>query len=237
MAAIEDSEGNTAEKNLTDQTFMAGVTSDIDLTDLTFYVLKVGDYVYKDGTTGTEFVAHNTVAKVFWLGDPTEQDTQLGVDYSYCTHGLAYKIDDEGSIEIIPDTYGTAPATTWGAVTSTIITYDNYSSYTNENNIHGYSNTVAIKTDAKDGFISAVSPELPVIEEKTSSWYIPSIGEIKEINNIYPDVFGIKQLWTSTIYQWINKQIKASYYVPNTNMKNDGSSTYTRCYSFYILAF
>ena len=179
----------------------------------------VGWYVNIDGTFSETFISSSSnasgysIAKIFYIGDPSEEDTQLEVDYHYCTRGLAYEVDSStGNIKI------TTNVKSWNQTSSRqklSSMDDDYISYSSTDNIHGYSNTVAIKESYNQGFIS-YGTESAVIANVTSSWYIPSVGEFNLIDKA---VFGSTlYVWTSTVghYQmnaWASHEYYACYII------------------------
>ena len=174
---------------------------------------EVGWYVNNDGTFSETFVSGSSIAKIFYMGD-LSSDTQLAADYPDCTRGLAYEVDSStGNIKI------TANVKSWNQSSSRqklSSMDDDYISYSSTDNIHGYSNTVAIKESYNQGFIS-YGTESAVIANVTSSWYIPSVGEFKLIDK--EAVFGSTlYVWTSTVghYQmnaWASHEYYACYII------------------------
>ena len=180
---------------------------------------EVGWYVNLDGTFSETFISSSSnasgysIAKIFYMGD-LSSDTQLAADYPDCTRGLAYEVDSStGNIKI------TANVKSWNQSSSRqklSSMDDDYISYSSTDNIHGYSNTVAIKESYNQGFIS-YGTESAVIANVTSSWYIPSVGEFKLIDK--EAVFGSTlYVWTSTVghYQmnaWASHEYYACYII------------------------
>lgn len=224
MAVIKDASGNTAEKTLSEQqTFAAGETSEIDLSDLTFYVLKVGDYVYKDGTTGTSLMDKNNeyaVGKVFWLDD-SDPDNSLADDPNLAkfTRGLAHQIDAAGNLPI-QNSKG------WGLIASNYRTYivDKTVSDCTTTKIYGYTSTKILLevSESMGGFVNADSAVLANIDlstpaaQGTSPWFLPSI---KEINLAVP--MRTKSYWTSSLKVWYVASI--GYYLGNNQCYCDPS--------------
>ena len=171
----------------------------------------LGYYVNIDGTFSETFVSSSSnasgysIARIFYIGDPSEEDkdTQLKVDYPYCTRGLAYEVDGSGSI--VDNRNWDNAKTSWNTTTTQKqntpdIIKNNSSAYTSVDNIHGYSNTVAIKSMYNSGFISAVDTSSPCVQGVTSPWYIASLGELKEIKKQTNFTTSYSYyIWTSTI--------------------------------------
>lgn len=180
----------------------------------------LGYYVNIDGTFSETFISSSSnasgysIAKIFYTEDPTEEDTQLKADYSYCTHGLAYEVDGSGSI--VDNRNWDNAKTSWNTTTTQkqnapSIIKDNSSAYTSVDNIHGYSNTVAIKSMYNYGFISAVDTSSPCVPGVTSPWYIASLGELKKIKEqtsfttsnsyyIWPSTIEGENAWSGGVY-------------------------------------
>ena len=216
-------------------TLTSSVTFDgVVLSNEPYTVVKpgVGWYVNNDGTFSENFISDKSIAKIFHIyeGD-LWSDTQLAKDYSHCKHGLAYEVDSStGNIKI------TTNVRSWNQSSSSLELSnmdDDYGSYISTGNIHGYSNTVAIKESYNLGFINnpyglgfiSYGTESAVIANVTSSWYIPSVGEIKLIDNAV-SVFGSTTfVWTSTVghYQ-LNSYYPHTYYACYIKI-SDGSIT------------
>ena len=215
---------------------------------------EVGWYVNIDGTFSETFISSSSnasgysIAKIFYIGDrdPSEYDTQLKEDYSHCTRGLAYEVDPSTGLfklnkhEYI---YGRDVYESWGQGNCTMINWDtrNYYLYS-YSNFHGYTNTVAIRQYSTQGFMSAVDTSSPVVDEVTSSWYIPSVYELKLIGkDTISAVDGTwnSEIWTSSIYSWGSNISTACYYVFNTDTPAQLSSISDYSYKSYcrILAF
>ena len=209
----------------------------------------VGWYVNNDGTFSETFISSSSnasgysIAKIFHIyeGD-LWSDTLLAKDYSHCKNGLAYEVDSStGNIKI------TDSVKSWNQSSSRQELSnmdDDFGSYSSTDNIHGYSNTVAIKESYNLGFIS-YGTESAVIANVTSSWYIPSVHEISLIGYT---VIGDKQVWTSTVghYQsYTGHEYYACYIVMKTgsvvptsyNNIYAANGNYTYQSYFRILAF
>ena len=201
----------------------------------------VGLYINNDGSFSNEFISGTSIAKIFWIGDPTSPDSQLKVDYPHCTHGLAYEVNADGNIS-------ENQAKSWNQTltekqpTPKVI-FDSPNGYLATDNIHGYSNTVAIKSLYNNGFIAAADTSTPVLEGTTSSWYIPSLGELKQIKTITS--FANMNIWTSTVqgetgygtYGYGYSKIWSLYYIKTTGNAASGYGSYSNHYVVRILAF
>lgn len=184
---------------------------------------EVGWYVNKDGTFSETFISSSSnasgysIAKIFYMGD-LSSDTQLADDYPHCTRGLAYEVDGSGNI--VDNKNWDNAKTSWNTTTTQKqntpdIIKDNSSAYTSVDNIHGYSNTVAIKSMYNYGFISAVDTSSPCVQGVTSPWYIASLGELKKIKeqtsfttsysyNIWPSTIEGENAWSGGVYGFAN---------------------------------
>lgn len=167
----------------------------------------VGWYVNIDGTFSETFISSSSnasgysIARIFYMDD-ISSDTQLALDYSYCTRGLAYEVDDSGNI--VDNRNWNDAITSWNTTTTQKLNSPdiirNNSAYSSVDNIHGYSNTVAIKSEYNSGFISAVDTSSPCVQGVTSPWYIASLGELKEIKKQTNFTTSYSYyIWTSTI--------------------------------------
>lgn len=208
----------------------------------------VGYYVNSDGTFSETFVSGSSIAKIFYIGDPSEYDydTQLKEDYSHCTRGLAYEVDPSTGLfklnkgEYI---YGRDVYESWGSGICPMIIWDTKDDYLySYSNLHGYTNTVAIRQCSTQGFMSAVDTSIPVVDGVTSSWYIPSVYELKLIGKdtiSAVDNTWNSEIWTSSIYTWISNYSYACYYVFNTDKAVQLSNIDNSYYRSYcrILAF
>ena len=58
--------------------------------------IKVGDFLYKDGSWGESTIDKDIIGMVYWLGNPTLFDPILEVDFPNCTHGLAMSLKQTG---------------------------------------------------------------------------------------------------------------------------------------------
>lgn len=178
----------------------------------------VGLYINNDGSFSNEFISGTSIAKIFWIGDPTSSDSQLKADYPHCTHGLAYEVNAEGIIKLERPTWGSSTYGTWGSGKSNIINGDNYTNYTSKDNIHGYANSYAIKADFDKAYMTAVDLPVSVVGGITSSWFIPSVGEIKLMDGI-----GSYDVWTSSV-SFVAGIISAQYYTNGSVLAGSGSS-------------
>lgn len=242
---MEDTEGKKFKKSSSNAiSFVASQFRTFTFSNVEFEEpLKpaVGLYVNNDGSFSNEYISGTSVAKIFWMGDPTASDTQLKSDYPHCTRGLAYEVDGEGNIkESVTTSWNTT--STQKQVPPTTVVNDS-DSYTNAENIHGYSNTVAIKSTYNYGFIADIDNSSPVLKEMTSSWYIPSLGELKQIKNITN--FTNTNIWTSTVngeYGWKSGEYTfinmwSIYYITTTGKTANGNGQYSRQGCVRILAF
>lgn len=168
---------------------------------------EVGWYVNKDGTFSETFISSSSnasgysIARIFYMDD-ISSDTQLALDYSYCTRGLAYEVDGSGNI--VDNRNWNDAITSWNTTTTQKLNSPdiirNNTAYSSVDNIHGYSNTVAIKSVYDSGFISAVDTSSPCVQGVTSPWYIASLGELKEIKKQTNFTTSYSYyIWTSTI--------------------------------------
>lgn len=139
----------------------------------------IGYYVNSDGTFSETFISSSSIAKIFWMGDPTgtDTDTKLEEMYPDCNRGLAYEVDENGDLKVKSGIqwtsfyYGTA-GLTWGS----------YNSTGDTDRICGFNNTYYIKkvvtTNIMADFDLSSSSYTGV-----SPWYLPSFKEYKEVRS------------------------------------------------------
>ena len=242
---MEDTEGKKFKKSSSNSiTFEASVYRTFTFSNVEFVEPvqpAVGLYINNDGSFSNEFISGTSIAKIFWIGDPTSSDSQLKADYPHCTHGLAYEVNSEGNIS-------EAKALSWNQTSTQKqptpkVVFDSSDGYLATDNIHGYSNTVAIKSSYNNGFIAAADTSSPVLEGTTSSWYIPSLGELKQIKTITS--FTNTNIWTSTVqgetgwgdYGYGLSKVWSIYYITTTGNVASGSGSYANHGYVRILAF
>lgn len=141
---------------------------------------EVGWYVNIDGTFSETFISSSSnasgysIAKIFYIGDPSEEDTQLAADYPDCTRGLAYEVDGSGDLQVHTGIQWTSYSyTNYG------FAWNAYAAYGNTTERRGYANTVAIKkADAtvRTNYQTETS-------DYTSTWFMPSYQEYLDIYN------------------------------------------------------
>lgn len=154
----------------------------------------VGDYYYSDGTWGTELdAAKKAIGVVFYVGNPSTDDSALQSEKPTCIHGLVvglYQTQCEWQ-----EQYGDFDSEYDMTVGEWIEENTDYQSITTRsaamdspiNKILGYNNTMGI-----DAFNDEFSWDYPVIvgeklstvmsktvaPEGTSGWYVPSVKEV-----------------------------------------------------------
>ena len=146
---------------------------------------NVGDYFYTDGTYSTELDTSDekTVAGViFWVGDPTKDDTTLKRDYPNCTHGLVVGYYNYNNFE------GTlSNASFWGTPEGYMSTYGiTYSGGVKKLDAAeiktGYNNTEVLRLGQPSANAINVCDKGPSVK-KASKWYMPSIAEFEEMGD------------------------------------------------------
>ena len=232
---MEDTDGKKFKKSSPNSiTFEASVYRTFTFSNVEFVEPvqpAVGLYINNDGSFSNEFISGTSIAKIFWIGDPTSSDSQLKADYPHCTHGLAYEVNSDGNIS--ENTAKSWNQTTTQKQATPKVVYDSPNGYLATDNIHGYSNTVAIKSLYNNGFIAAADTSSPVLEGTTSSWYSPSLGELKQIKTITS--FTNTNIWPSTVQGetgWgnygygLSKMWSIYYITTNGNVVDSGYATY-----------
>lgn len=189
---------------------------------------KVGDFFYSNGTFSTDLDNSKTVVGVvFFVGDPTADDTTLKRDYPKCTNGLVVGLEAGNGQWLsakekvydwaISNGYHTTQQFTYsGAVTEN----------DNAKYMWGYNNTCAMKSYAAaknltSGIISFVD-NYNVSVERASSWYLPSIKEMHLVRSASVkgkvESLGGDSL-SKTFYYTSSEENDASY-VPYVNFSN-----------------
>lgn len=231
---MEDTEGKKFKKsNSNTITFEASKYKTFTFSNVEFVEPvqpAVGLYINNDGSFSNEFISGTSIAKIFWIGDPTSSDSQLKAEYPHCTHGLAYEVNSEGIIKLEKPAWGSSTYGTWGSGTSSIINGNNYTNYASKDNIHGYANSYAIKADFNNAYMTAVDLSVSVVDGITSSWFIPSVGEIK----LMLDGIGSSDVWTSSVS--LSSGVVIAQYYLNGDV-NNGSGYGSNHYVIRILAF
>lgn len=187
---FKDANGNVLFSNTKASSFTANPNTIYSLGTLSKPVLpdpKVGDYFYSDGTYGSEYNS-NAVGIVFYVGDPTADDSYLKADYPSCTHGLVMDLEDEWSYRSSPE-----------ANFESILSWDrpdgyasvNPNDWTNFRNLSvGYALTRTVKkySEVNNALLPTTGHEAVVLElnaktnvSGTSGWYVPSCGEYDKI--------------------------------------------------------
>ena len=205
------------------------LSSDAEDSDLTIFVsdgestimevislkknIGPGGYFYSDGTYSDMYDSSKTlVGIVFYIGDPTLDDTTLANAYPGCTHGLAVATNTTIIKKFL--TRGGA----WG--NWQVIGYNASGRLSNSYIMTGYNNTQALKE--YDSIASTPSNSLTYCAEMptvagASTWYIPSFAEFDALYGVLDDInkslkaAGLDSLpkdyyyWTSTRYDEYGK--------------------------------
>ena len=144
--------------------------------------VKVGDFFYSDGTFSTKLDNSKTVVGVvFYVGDPTVDDSTLKKDYPGCTHGLVVGLEEKTGTYI-----GTKKAS-WevsGFMTTIGVKWSGgYQRIEPVTSLKtGYNNTMAFKS---------VDPNAPALiycsqmanVSNASSWFMVTIAECDAIRS------------------------------------------------------
>lgn len=143
--------------------------------------VKVGDFFYSDGTFSTKLDNSKTVVGVvFYVGDPTADDTTLKRDYPKCTNGLVVGLTQQSSA------LGTQ-SISWevsGFMTTIGVKY-------NRGVVRvepaaslktGYNNTKAFEIADYNGPGLIYCRQMPSVAG-SSTWFIPTIAECDAIRS------------------------------------------------------
>lgn len=182
----------------------------------------VGYYVNSDGTFSETFVEGKSIAKIFWMGNPTTEDPKLSAKFSYCTRGLAYKIN-ENAVHFMEGTMGIYGATKLSGMDNT---------YTSKTAFNGYTNTVALKSLGAN-ILQSVDLDNAVVSGMTSSWFIPSAAEMKAADDYDVDLPLGRRAWVSTVNYYTTVYVR-SY---QSGSLNDYDSANTSRHYIFVLAF
>lgn len=147
--------------------------------------VSVGDYYYSDGTTSSELQNGKTpVGIVFALADAAGSDpATLGKEHSGVTHGLVVGLESYNTpISVTAYVEGMPmDKVAMNAVSAGMI------DMTNRTALCGYSNTKAMKTWGEWVILDvcASTSTSYALSSSTSGWYIPSLGEIDLLGDVY----------------------------------------------------
>lgn len=141
---------------------------------------NVGDYFYTDGTYSTELNTSKTVAGViFWVGDPTKDDTTLKRDYPNCTHGLVVGYHNYNNYFAGTLSNANHWGTPEGYMSTYGITYSGGVKTLPAATVKtGYNNTEVLRLYQQDANAIKVCDAGPSVQ-KASKWYMPSIAEFE----------------------------------------------------------
>ena len=196
---------------------------------------QLGYYVNNNGTFSPDYIAGKSVAKIFWLGDPTASDPELKAKFPNCSHGLAYRVDNNGNCSF---SSGKFPSSLYPISPSLMD-----SNITDATTIRGYSNTLAIRSYISDAtFVNILGDCLTsVVEGGTSPWYIPSFEEFEiAFNKDKVKPANQTNAWVSTLYSYYGNYYAAvcQYYNNNNAIKTNYAPSINNLYPcLFILAF
>lgn len=176
--------------------------------------LKVGDYMYSDGTYSTCLRDdREPVAIVFWLGDPGKSDASLKKEHPSCSNGLAVALSDcrLTSWQLFHENYKDEGQYYLQGQTGLWIRYNTtYKDNTvgaedrDMNSISGYNDTKGMEVFNADKSnsnwpVEAVEAVVSYGDEcqapqNTTGWYLPSLKELSLMCS--GDVQG--NLWMQT---------------------------------------
>ena len=135
--------------------------------------VKVGDYFYSDGSFSSKLNGKTVVGVVFYVGDPTQDDTTLARDYAGCTHGLVVGLtQSNGMIGQNVSWENSAFMTTIGAKYQRGVQRVEPAASLKT----GYNNTMALKAADSGANALAVCADMPVVQN-ASTWFLPTIAE------------------------------------------------------------
>ncbi len=153
----------------------------------------VGDFYYSDGTWASAYIpAKEPIGVIFWVGDPTEEDSSLRADHPECINGLVVALHHEmtawqSNFDALPDRLSDWVRNNAPDEMAPILTRQTASI----NTICGYGFTRAIEVfnadpDNADKPVEAVESvvnyrnkvEAPA---ESSGWYLPSPRELSLI--------------------------------------------------------
>ena len=210
---------------------------------------KVGDYFYYDGTYSTELDnSKEVVGVVFFVGDPTEDDSTLKRDYPGCTHGLVVGLEAGNGQWLSANRKVYDWAISNGYHTTQQFTYSGrLTENDNAKYMWGYNNTCAIREYAKaNGLTSGIvnfADSYGVAVANASPWYIPSVAEMKIIRqgSFKSIVESLGGDALSKVSYYMSAEENEASYIPTVNFSNgsyyDGGSKTSSTDVFAIFAF
>lgn len=154
----------------------------------------VGDFYMKDGTLlpgRTKLTAQqqaDCIGIVYWVGDPTANDTALKADHPDCTHGLVVALKEDGT-SAWQSAYATYVTTIneWTTANTTYAPIISGTGLTDPiNKIMGYNNTKALEAFNAANSANKVEAIDKIIAYRTavptpagnSGWFLPSMKEL-----------------------------------------------------------
>ena len=193
---------------------------------------KVGDYFYSDGTYSTELDKSGTVVGVvFYVGNPTEDDTTLKKDFPNCVNGLVVGLSQSSGSEIFGENNVSWESTDF---MSTIgVEYKSGSIIPREPGASlktGYNNTAAFRAKDSGAFALSYCNNMPTVSI-ASTWFIPTVAEfdamyesLAVINNSIEAANGAK---LSGFYSTTSQEYMYPTYIGkyNINEKRLGEQT------------
>lgn len=204
--------------------------------------VKVGDFFYSDGTFSTKLDNSKTVVGVvFYVGDPTADDSTLKKEYPGCTRGLVVGLTEKkltfiGTQRVSWELDGYM--TTIGAkYQSGVKRVEPAASLKT-----GYNNTKAFESVDYNGPALIYCREMPKIEN-VSPWFMPTIAECDEIrselaiiNASLEEVNGAKLDLSYATLSAEDDTYIATYNINNGDLgeitKNGGKSTTRPIFAF-----
>ena len=210
---------------------------------------KVGDFFYSDGTFSTDLDNSKTaVGVVFYVGDPTVDDSTLKTDYPGCTHGLVVGLEAGNGQWLSANRKVYDWAISNGYHTTQQFTYSGrLTENDNAKYMWGYNNTCAIREYAKaNGLTSGIvnfADSYGVAVANASPWYIPSVAEMKIIRqgSFKSIVESLGGDALSKVSYYMSAEENDASYIPTVNFSNgsyfDGGSKISSTDVFAIFAF
>ena len=193
---------------------------------------QIGDFFYSDGSYSAEFDSSRTVVGVvFYVGNPTEDDTTLKTDFPNCVNGLVVGLSQSSGTEIFGENNVTWESTDF---MSTIgVEYRSGSIIPREPGASlktGYNNTAAFRAKDSAAFALTYCSNMPSVTV-ASTWFIPTVAEfdamyesLAVINNSIETASGTK---LSGFYSTASQEYMYPTYIGkyNINEKRLGEQT------------
>ena len=191
--------------------------------------VKVGDFFYSDGTFSTKLDNSKTVVGVvFYVGDPTADDSTLKRDYPGCTHGLVVGLEETsmdgiGTKKVSWEVSGfmTTIGSKWQGGVQRVEPAASLKT--------GYNNTKAFESVDSDAPALIYCRNMKTISN-VSPWFMLTIAECDAIRtNLTAVNAAIKQIGGADLkLSYVTLSAEDNTYVATYNIENGGLGEVTK---------